>query len=77
MNKHRLLLALLTIAATLYTVSLVRAQNYPTDDEVNAIAKNCTVGLSQHAAGCMRDAGLRRLAAQIRDQLADGWSENR
>ncbi len=76
MNKHRLLLALLTIAATLYTVSLVRAQNYPTDDEVNAIAKKlyCPVCPNTPLDVCETQA-CADWRAQIRDQLADGWSE--
>lgn len=76
MNTQRLLLALLAIVATLYTVSLVQAQNYPTDDEVNAIAKKlyCPVCPNTPLDVCETQA-CADWRAQIRDQLADGWSE--
>ena len=76
MNTQRLLLALLAIVANLYTASLVQAQNYPTDDEVNAIAKKlyCPVCPNTPLDVCETQA-CADWRAQIRDQLAEGWSE--
>ena len=76
MLKRRFLLALLTIAASFYTVMLVQAQAVPTDDEVNAIARKlyCPVCPNTPLDVCETQA-CADWRAQIREQLADGWSE--
>ncbi|MAT96248.1 MAG: hypothetical protein CL608_03820 [Anaerolineaceae bacterium] len=76
MFRRRLLLALLTIAASFYAVSLVQAQTVPTDDEVNAIARKlyCPVCPNTPLDVCETQA-CADWRAQIRDQLADGWPE--
>lgn len=74
-----LLLALLTIAASFFAVAVVYAQtNVPTDDEVNAIAKQlyCPVCPNTPLDVCETQA-CKDWRAQIRDQLAAGWSEER
>lgn len=74
---RRLWLALLAIAASLYTVSLVRAQEtYPTDDDVNTVAKKlyCPVCPNTPLDVCETQA-CADWRAQIRDQLSDGWTE--
>ncbi len=76
MLKRRMLLALLTIVASFYTAALVGAQSVPTDDEVNAIARKlyCPVCPNTPLDVCETQA-CADWRAQIRDQLADGWSE--
>jgi cytochrome c-type biogenesis protein CcmH len=74
-----LLLAALTIAASFFAVAVVYAQTrLPTDDEVNAIAKQlyCPVCPNTPLDVCETQA-CKDWRAQIRDQLAAGWSEER
>ena len=74
-----LLLAVLTIAASFFAVAVVYAQTrVPTDDEVNAIAKQlyCPVCPNTPLDVCETQA-CKDWRAQIRDQLAAGWSEER
>lgn len=74
-----LLLAILTLAASLFAVAVVYAQtNVPTDDEVNAIARQlyCPVCPNTPLDVCETQA-CKDWRAQIRDQLAAGWSEER
>ena len=74
-----LLLAVLTIAASFFAVAVVYAQTrLPTDDEVNAIAKQlyCPVCPNTPLDVCETQA-CKDWRAQIRDQLAAGWSEER
>jgi len=78
--KRKILLAALTIAASLFAMYVVYAQEggpgYPTDDQVNAIAKNlyCPVCPNTPLDVCETKA-CQDWRAQIRDQLAKGWSE--
>jgi cytochrome c-type biogenesis protein CcmH len=78
--KRKILLAMLTIAASFFAVYVVYAQeggqSYPTDDQVNAIAKNlyCPVCPNTPLDVCETKA-CQDWRAQIRDQLAKGWSE--
>lgn len=76
MMKRRLLLAILTIGAGFLVVSQVQAQSNPTDDDVNAIARKlyCPVCPNTPLDVCETQA-CADWRAQIRDQLADGWSE--
>jgi cytochrome c-type biogenesis protein CcmH len=72
-------LAVLTIAASFFAVAVVYAQTrLPTDDEVNAIAKQlyCPVCPNKPLDVCETQA-CKDWRAQIRDQLAAGWSEER
>jgi cytochrome c-type biogenesis protein CcmH len=72
-------LAVLTIAASFFAVAVVYAQTrLPTDDEVNAIAKQlyCPVCPNTPLDVCETQA-CKDWRAQIRDQLAAGWSEER
>lgn len=74
---RRLWLALLAIAASFYTVSLVRAQEtYPTDDDVNTVAKKlyCPVCPNTPLDVCETQA-CADWRAQIRNQLSEGWTE--
>jgi cytochrome c-type biogenesis protein CcmH len=74
-----LLLAVLTIAASFFAVAVVYAQAAdPADDEVNAIAKQlyCPVCPNTPLDVCETQA-CKDWRAQIRDQLAAGWSEER
>lgn len=74
-----LLLTVLTIAASFFAVAVVYAQtNVPTDDEVNAIAKQlyCPVCPNTPLDVCETQA-CKDWRAQIRDQLANEWSEER
>jgi cytochrome c-type biogenesis protein CcmH len=76
MNR-RFVLALLVIVASLYTVRLVQAQEgFPSDDDVNAIAKKlyCPVCPNTPLDVCETKA-CQDWRAQIKDQLAGGWSE--
>lgn len=65
--KGKIFLALLTIVASFYAVAVVYAQDsktFPTDDDVNAIAKKSVLpGVSQHTTRCVRDESMPRLAA--------------
>ena len=78
--KRKILLAVLTIAASFIAVTVVYAQeggqSYPTDDQVNAIAKNlyCPVCPNTPLDVCETKA-CQDWRAQIRDQLAKGWNE--
>lgn len=74
-----LLLAVLTLSASFFAVAVVYAQtNVPTDDEVNAIAKQlyCPVCPNTPLDVCETQA-CKDWRAQIRDQLAAGWNEKR
>jgi cytochrome c-type biogenesis protein CcmH len=74
-----LLLSALTIGASFFAVAVVYAQTrVPTDDEVNAIAKQlyCPVCPNTPLDVCETQA-CKDWRAQIRDQLASGWSEER
>ena len=76
--KQRLALALLLIAASFYAAALVRAQGtYPTDDDVNAVAKKlyCPVCPNTPLDVCETQA-CADWRQQIREQLADGWTED-
>ncbi len=76
--KRRLLLVLLVITASFYTVALVQAQaTYPTDDDVNAVAKKlyCPVCPNTPLDVCETRA-CADWRQQIREQLADGWTED-
>jgi len=78
--KRKILLAILTIAASFITVYVVYAQegaqSYPTDDQVNAVAKKlyCPVCPNTPLDVCETKA-CQDWRAQIRDQLAKGWNE--
>lgn len=79
MNKITLLLSLLVILllSTLYTtVSAVAQDDEPTDDEVNAIAKQlyCPVCENIPLDACQMRA-CRQWRETIREKLAAGWSE--
>ena len=76
--KQRLMLALLLIAASFYVAALVQAQGtYPTDDDVNAVAKKlyCPVCPNTPLDVCETQA-CADWRQQIREQLADGWTED-
>ena len=80
--KRKKILFILTfvLAASLLTVMIVNAQDgqpfIPTDDEVNAVAKKlyCPVCPNTPLDVCETQACID-WRAQIRDQLAAGWSE--
>jgi len=78
--KRKILLAILTIAASFIAVYVVYAQegaqSYPTDDQVNAVAKKlyCPVCPNTPLDVCETKA-CQDWRAQIRDQLAKGWNE--
>ena len=76
MLRRNVLLALVTIVASFYTVTLVQAQTVPTDNEVNAIASKlyCPVCPNTPLDVCETQA-CADWRAQIRDQLTAGWSE--
>ena len=79
--RDKVLLALVTILASLLAVATVHAQegmgNVPTDDEVNRIAKQlyCPVCPNTPLDVCETKA-CQDWRAQIRDQLARGWTED-
>ena len=80
MNKITLLLSLLVILllSTLYTtVSAVAQDDEPTDDEVNAIAKQlyCPVCENIPLDTCQMRA-CRQWRDTIREKLIAGWSED-
>src|SRR5574341_1526649 len=78
--KRKILLAILTILASFIAVYVVYAQeggqSYPTDDQVNAVAKKlyCPVCPNTPLDVCETKA-CQDWRAQIRDQLSKGWSE--
>ena len=78
--KSKVLLVILTIAASFFAVYVVYAQEgrpgYPTDDQVNAVAKKlyCPVCPNTPLDVCETKA-CQDWRAQIRDQLTKGWSE--
>src|SRR3990172_4263042 len=80
--KRKKILFILTfvLASNLLTVMIVNAQDgqprIPTDDEVNAVAKKlyCPVCPNTPLDVCETQACID-WRAQIRDQLAAGWSE--
>lgn len=78
--KRTLMVGLLVIVASLYTVTLVYAQTgtkgYPTDDDVNRVAKKlyCPVCPNTPLDVCETQA-CADWRAQIHDQLASGMSE--
>ena len=78
--RGKVLLALVTILASLLAVATVHAQEgmgyVPTDDEVNRIAKQlyCPVCPNTPLDVCETKA-CQDWRAQIRDQLAGGWTE--
>ncbi len=80
MIKNFLLITLVILAST-YMVSAVQAQDDlphpPSDDEVNAIAKNlyCPVCPNTPLDVCETQA-CEDWREQIRTQLANGWSED-
>lgn len=74
--KQRMMLALLAIIASFFTVTMVQAQAQPTDDEVNAVAKKlyCPVCPNTPLDVCETQA-CQDWREQIREQLASGWTE--
>lgn len=78
--RRTLMVGLLVIVASLYTVTLVYAQSgikgYPTDDDVNRVAKKlyCPVCPNTPLDVCETQA-CEDWRAQIHDQLASGMSE--
>ena len=74
---QRFILAMLVLAASFTTVTLVQAQEgFPSDNDVNAIARKlyCPVCPNTPLDVCETKA-CQDWRAQIKDQLADGWSE--
>lgn len=74
---RRFILAMLVLAASFITVTLVQAQEgFPSDNDVNAIARKlyCPVCPNTPLDVCETKA-CQDWRAQIKDQLADGWSE--
>lgn len=74
---RRFILALLVLAASFFTVTLVQAQEgFPSDNDVNEIARKlyCPVCPNTPLDVCETKA-CRDWRAQIKDQLGDGWSE--
>lgn len=76
-------LTLFTILASLFPIQVVTAQSpsptfVPTDDQVNAIAKKlyCPVCPNTPLDVCETKA-CEDWRAQIRDQLSQGWSEQK
>ena len=80
MKRKLLFILAFVLAASLLTVMIVSAQDgqprIPTDDEVNAVAKKlyCPVCPNTPLDVCETQA-CKDWRAQIRDQLAAGWSE--
>lgn len=75
--KRKLILMLLILLVSLYTVSTVSAQEgYPTDDDVNRIAKQlyCPVCPNTPLDVCETKA-CEDWRAQIRDLLSQGWTD--
>ena len=80
MKRKLLFILAFVLAASLLMVMIVNAQDgqppIPTDDEVNAVAKKlyCPVCPNTPLDVCETQA-CKDWRAQIRDQLAAGWSE--
>lgn len=77
--RRKILLALLAVVSSFYAVAVVYAQDgktFPTDDDVNAIAKKlyCPVCPNTPLDVCETKA-CKDWRQQIRDQLAAGWNE--
>ncbi len=77
--KRKLVSVLLILVVSLYAVSTVSAQGgtgYPTDDDVNRVAKKlyCPVCPNTPLDVCETKA-CEDWRAQIRDQLSEGWME--
>lgn len=77
--KRKLMSALLILVMSLYAVSTASAQEgtgYPTDDDVNRIAKQlyCPVCPNTPLDVCETKA-CEDWRAQIRDQLSQGWTD--
>jgi cytochrome c-type biogenesis protein CcmH len=79
-SRRRLFIILITILASLFLVSTASAQDAgpdaPTDNDVNRIAKQlyCPVCPNTPLDVCETKA-CQDWRAQIRDQLAQGWSD--
>jgi len=74
---RRLLLFLLTLAASFFAAAGVYAQEgYPTDDDVNQVAKQlyCPVCPNTPLDVCETKA-CQDWRAQIKDQLSAGWTD--
>lgn len=80
MMRRKLILATLVFAASLFAVAFVDAQEgnpeFPTDDDVNAIAKQlyCPVCPNTPLDVCETQA-CKDWRYQIRDQLTAGWTD--
>src|SRR5512134_2008311 len=80
MKRKLLFILMFVLATSLLAVIVVSAQEgqplVPTDDEVNAVAKKlyCPVCPNTPLDVCETQA-CKDWRAQIRDQLAEGWSE--
>lgn len=75
---RKIVLSLLTIAASFFAVAVVYAQQgYPTDDDVNRVAKQlyCPVCPNTPLDVCETKA-CQDWRAQIKDQLAAGWTDD-
>jgi cytochrome c-type biogenesis protein CcmH len=79
--KRKLILILLILLASSYTVAVAYAQssgpNFPSDDDVLAVAKKlyCPVCPNTPLDVCETQA-CQDWRAQIRDQLSNGWTED-
>ncbi len=80
MMRRKLILATLVFAASMFAVAFVEAQEgnpeFPTDDDVNAIAKQlyCPVCPNTPLDVCETQA-CKDWRQQIRDQLTTGWTD--
>lgn len=80
MMRRKLILATLVFAASMFAVAFVGAQEgnpeFPTDDDVNAIAKQlyCPVCPNTPLDVCETQA-CKDWRDQIRDQLTAGWTD--
>src|SRR3989338_1215935 len=75
---RKLVLSLLAITASFFAVAVVYAQQkYPTDDDVNRVAKElyCPVCPNTPLDVCETKA-CQDWRAQIKDQLAAGWTDD-
>jgi cytochrome c-type biogenesis protein CcmH len=76
---RRYVLAVLLIVASFTAITVVQAQEeFPSDNDVNAIAKKlyCPVCPNTPLDVCETKA-CQDWRAEIKDQLADGWSEEK